>query len=408
MRQRLLWRARTSPPARGQILILFALAAVAMMVGMVLAIDAGNIYLQARTAQNAADAAALAGVRCMAKQWLLADPEINSGASNAQKCEESGSGQNVWTQAARAVNCNQAAAPLAIESITYVASDGVTVLASVTGTQGGCPSSGGAAPTSVDGNATGATSYSTASGLRVRVRANVTTFFVGAALAGIGRASIATSEAGATNSDGTYPVRASAAAQLGAVGNPSTITAPVTPFMLCATASKWDGSGSVSLVNPDGTVNTAWVGTKFVLAGQDADTCGSPTGQAFNGQTKDSAEGATASAGAQVAYEPGVIQSEITGGLATLCGAQTPTPDQTACFATLALVNCSEATSSSVACEVKSWATFKIAYESKSGQNRVSATLMSSAAAPVPGGTVTSWTTFGDPGAVATALKLSG
>lgn len=47
---------------RGQILALFALALLPIMAMVGLSIDGGNIYLQRRTAQNGADAAALAGV----------------------------------------------------------------------------------------------------------------------------------------------------------------------------------------------------------------------------------------------------------------------------------------------------------------------------------------------------------
>jgi hypothetical protein len=51
----------------GQILVLFALSLLALiaMLGMVL--DGGNIYVQRRTAQNAADASALAGTRALMK-----------------------------------------------------------------------------------------------------------------------------------------------------------------------------------------------------------------------------------------------------------------------------------------------------------------------------------------------------
>ncbi|MDQ3812129.1 MAG: pilus assembly protein TadG-related protein [Chloroflexota bacterium] len=50
---------------RGQVMVLFALAIPAMLALVGLVLDGGNIYLQRRTAQTAADAAALAATRAM-------------------------------------------------------------------------------------------------------------------------------------------------------------------------------------------------------------------------------------------------------------------------------------------------------------------------------------------------------
>jgi Flp pilus assembly protein TadG len=48
-----------------QVVVLFALALIAMLAMVGVAVDGGNLYLQRRTGQNAADAAALAGTRAL-------------------------------------------------------------------------------------------------------------------------------------------------------------------------------------------------------------------------------------------------------------------------------------------------------------------------------------------------------
>ena len=55
------WRRRR--PA--QVVVLFAFALIAMLALVALTVDGGTLYLQRRTAQNAADAAALAGARAL-------------------------------------------------------------------------------------------------------------------------------------------------------------------------------------------------------------------------------------------------------------------------------------------------------------------------------------------------------
>src|SRR5690242_3162853 len=63
---------RMTSRSRGQIVPLFALGLIAFtaLVGVVL--DGGTVYVQRRTAQNAADAAALAGTRAL--QQATASP----------------------------------------------------------------------------------------------------------------------------------------------------------------------------------------------------------------------------------------------------------------------------------------------------------------------------------------------
>ena len=53
----------TRPPQRGQILVLFTLALVVLLLGTGLVVDGGYAFSQRRTAQNAADFAAMAGTR---------------------------------------------------------------------------------------------------------------------------------------------------------------------------------------------------------------------------------------------------------------------------------------------------------------------------------------------------------
>src|SRR3954468_17323907 len=50
---------------RAQIMVLFGLAIPALLALLALVLDGGNVFLQRRTAQISADAAALAGVRAM-------------------------------------------------------------------------------------------------------------------------------------------------------------------------------------------------------------------------------------------------------------------------------------------------------------------------------------------------------
>ena len=64
--------------APGQIIAVFALSIMAMVALLALIFDGGNIYLQRRTAQNAADAAALAGARALQQAIGPSDSTISS------------------------------------------------------------------------------------------------------------------------------------------------------------------------------------------------------------------------------------------------------------------------------------------------------------------------------------------
>ena len=85
---------------RGQALIIMALAMVVLVGFLALAIDGGNAYAQRRLMQNAADAAALAGVRALAlgENAEAAATEYavdRNGADSAEVIIETGDGQTV-------------------------------------------------------------------------------------------------------------------------------------------------------------------------------------------------------------------------------------------------------------------------------------------------------------------------
>jgi Flp pilus assembly protein TadG len=61
-------RLRRREPA--QVIVLFALSLIAMLAMVAVVLDGGTLYLQRRTAQNAADAAALAGARALQQATL--------------------------------------------------------------------------------------------------------------------------------------------------------------------------------------------------------------------------------------------------------------------------------------------------------------------------------------------------
>jgi hypothetical protein len=63
-----LHRILAAPRHRGQTIVLFALMSLVLMAGLGLVIDAGVNYAQRRNMQNAADTAALAGARVIARQ----------------------------------------------------------------------------------------------------------------------------------------------------------------------------------------------------------------------------------------------------------------------------------------------------------------------------------------------------
>src|SRR5205823_5381541 len=75
-------RRETTRREPAQVIVLFAIALIAMLAMVGVAVDGGTLYVQRRTAQNAADAAALAGARAL--QQATASP---TGAIPAEICK---------------------------------------------------------------------------------------------------------------------------------------------------------------------------------------------------------------------------------------------------------------------------------------------------------------------------------
>jgi hypothetical protein len=67
---------------QGQIVAIFALSLVALLAVVGVVLDGGNIYLQRRTAQNAADAAAIAGTRALLNAAVTPDTTISAEICN--------------------------------------------------------------------------------------------------------------------------------------------------------------------------------------------------------------------------------------------------------------------------------------------------------------------------------------
>lgn len=63
---------------RGQVLAILALSLVALVAVLALALDGGNMYLQRRRMQNAADAGALAGTRVLALNGTVAEARVQA------------------------------------------------------------------------------------------------------------------------------------------------------------------------------------------------------------------------------------------------------------------------------------------------------------------------------------------
>lgn len=69
----------------GQIVALFAVSLLAVVALLGLIFDGGNLYLQRRTAQNAADAGSLAGTRALMYASTSPDPTVSPGESTIAK-----------------------------------------------------------------------------------------------------------------------------------------------------------------------------------------------------------------------------------------------------------------------------------------------------------------------------------
>jgi len=70
-----------------QVIALFAISLVAMLAMVGVAVDGGTLYLQRRTAQNAADAAALAGTRALLQAGMTVPLPSTSLQISAEICK---------------------------------------------------------------------------------------------------------------------------------------------------------------------------------------------------------------------------------------------------------------------------------------------------------------------------------
>src|SRR4051795_8856540 len=93
MQLRKSWRARRTRDERGQVLVVFALALIAIVAMTGLVLDGGSTFVQKRDQQNAADAAAMAAAysyamtgstssAAAAAQTTAASNSYNNGAGN--------------------------------------------------------------------------------------------------------------------------------------------------------------------------------------------------------------------------------------------------------------------------------------------------------------------------------------
>lgn len=85
---------------RGQILVLFALGAVAMIAMVGLVLDGGDTYAQRRDQQNGADVAALAG----ANAYINASGNVAARTTAARNAAAAAATRNGWTQGAASTN----------------------------------------------------------------------------------------------------------------------------------------------------------------------------------------------------------------------------------------------------------------------------------------------------------------
>src|SRR5437773_5888126 len=78
------WANKIVLPTQGQAMVVIVLSMFVLMVIIGLAIDGGSMYVQRRTAQNSADAAALAATHSMLSSYeamILAYPDDHDGTA---------------------------------------------------------------------------------------------------------------------------------------------------------------------------------------------------------------------------------------------------------------------------------------------------------------------------------------
>ncbi len=207
---------RLNHATRGQIIVLVAAAAVALVGMLGLAIDLGYSYAQKRATQNAADAAAIAGTRVVT-QWSTTNPNVKAMQDVINVAKANSMGHSTQT-----ISC-------------YYVDDNNRPLAS-------CISD-------VPDGATGVT---------VKVSETHSTFFIQVI-------------PGAPDTVSTSAV-ATAHAQIVQVDGSGA------PFIMCGADAKLaDGTGSLPIMIKNGstyTLNENAIGKTFIVHGPQIDDCG--------------------------------------------------------------------------------------------------------------------------------------
>lgn len=211
LRKRIGQLVRIRGRSRGQVVVMLAFAMVALIGMLGLATDLGYLFVERRTLQNAADAAALAGAQQLTK-WDATNKKYTNSLSVLDSVQSVISGNEVGGKAPTIVSCN------------YVDSHANAL--------GECDSSAAAIPPAL------------ASGVKVVVKETHSTFFI--RIVGPKTASTST-----TSTAQVYH---------------ATVIPNDAPFIVCGTQ---DPNGSQpAILNADDTINYSANGTTYLIHAQ--------------------------------------------------------------------------------------------------------------------------------------------
>lgn len=349
--------------ASGQILVLFALAIVGLTALVGLVFDGGNIYLQRRTGQTAADAAALAGLRALRN--ATSAPQVSTISS-------------AITQYAAS---NAFGIPPNVPCAYFVASNGTAIAgAGITndGSVPNCPAVTSAIP-------------STASGVHVDTRITFPTYLMGMLnLLTVSAEGHATAQVGVLTASDTRGAPLIACGGGGGTGYDALKLTPQTPVVVTTTPGVLGPTPAVLpvvanpqvttdqiLVTPAGVatppayvVNPARDGTIYYIKGQNISTsngsnCGASGfhGAAATVQPTPYIQDAASATPAVIAGQTGNAVPQISQRVATsgACAAGTDpanqwTEGQPGCVMILPLVN----GSSGLDFNIQAWAAFYV------------------------------------------------
>ena len=241
-------RARREP---AQILVLFALGLPAMLTMAGLSIDVGNILMQRRVAQSAADAAALAGVRCLYQHA--------SNAASTAKCRPRDATYSPNTAANNLdaldavqyfTSKNAWGTSSTVQSVSWVTYDSVSDTYPTT--------------TMTTSNNLAATSPSTASGVTVTVERRFPAYLLQVALSVAGTALPSNIY---DTASGNLVVTATGQAQVAeAISFPP---ANLAPWASCGNFVPKTTSGAtadfIDILKADGSVDYSFTGTEIYL-----------------------------------------------------------------------------------------------------------------------------------------------